>query len=226
MIESLWWGETPHLCLRRRRRGSQESVRVMVQFKTEHFLSQSSTNTRVRLQFDKPQGSDLHHRGDVFTPNTLLICQQGISTILGGDIKPAKTHLYADNMVLYTAAFIKTFTSSKLLLKHTSFHFYSLWQSCTVTRFQHHVSILMLKGCLSCIFFFLLNYVATDSSPRSLHVNWVAFAECKSWSISSKVNFGKQVLSLPNCCLISSALLWVSELYKTVLEVTYKVVFI
>lgn len=88
-------------------------------------MPQSSTYTHVRLQFDKPQGGekDLRHRGDVLTPNTLLICQQDISTILGGDIKPAKTHLYADNMLLYTAALIKPLTSSTLLLKHINLHY-------------------------------------------------------------------------------------------------------
>lgn len=108
-----------------------------------------------------PGGSEknFHHRGDVFTPNTLLICQQDSSTIHGGDIKPAKTHLYADNMALYTAALIKPLKCSKLLFKHISFHFYSYsarGSSCTVSLFQHRVCLHMaVQNCL----FFLLNYV-------------------------------------------------------------------
>lgn len=89
---------------------------------------------------DELQGSEraLHHRGDVFTPNSLLICQQDVSTILGGDIKPAKTHLYADNMLLYAAALIKPLTASQAprlsLLQLMTFLY-------TLSIFQHHVCV-------------------------------------------------------------------------------------
>lgn len=52
--------------------------------------------------------------GDVFTPNALLMSQQDVSTILEGNIKPAKTHLCADNTVLPAAALFKSLSTPKL----------------------------------------------------------------------------------------------------------------
>lgn len=107
--------------------------RVTVQLKTEHFMSQSSTSSC--------QAATLHHRGDVFTPNALLICQQGGSTILGEDIKAAKSHLYANNKAFCINQ------STTELFKHISLHFY---------RARFHVCTLPFCSSLLVIFVYIL----------------------------------------------------------------------
>lgn len=128
---------------------------------------------------DTSQGSE--KKLDVFTPNTLLICQQDSSTILRGDIKPAKTHLYADNTALYTAALIKPLKRSKLLQAHQLSPL-QLQRACTMSVFANSCTW------LSNAFIFLLNYVRI--SPCGLcglaadkYIQQTSFCLCRSLAI-------------------------------------------